>query len=598
MESQVHLPYLKELIVFLVVAAVLVPSFQRFRVSPTLGFLIIGTLIGPFGLGLFVEQVSFLKHITITEVEGVKTFAELGIIFLLFTIGLELTTSRLWSMRKLIFGLGFAQFFTCSFVFFLITYALGFSANSSILIGACIALSSTALVLQLLIEKGRFSSRVGRSSFSVLLFQDLAVVPIILLIGILGAEHQNGLGLSLITALATAVAVISCIVVFGKIILQPLFKLVTVKHAPEFFMALTLLILILSATSTAMAGLSMALGAFLAGLLLAETEFRHQIEIDIEPFKGLLMGLFFMSIGMAIDLRVVWNDVYWLIGCVVGIYVIKSLIITGLCLLFQMPRQVAIPTGLILGQVGEFAFVVTAMMSQTNLINNGVAQFIVVVASLSMIITPFVSQWAMYLMDTIPEQTNAENSLNLVENTENLSDHVIIAGFGRVGQTIAKMLNAQQTPFIAIERYGPQVMKMKEQGYPVIFGNANRKDVLMAVNADQASALVLTLDDPAASANVVQLCKKEWPDLPIFVRAYDYEHEQHLLQLGATQVVGEITESSLQLASCVLHEIGAPLEALNVIKDEMREKELSDKEEAMDEEFKAAENVKSSQTAA
>ena len=235
MESHAQLPFLREIIVFLVTAAVLVPSFQSIRVSPTLGFLIIGALIGPYGLGVFVEHFSLLQYITITEVHGVKIFAELGIIFLLFTVGLELTTSRLWSMRRLIFGLGSGQFFGCCVAFSIIAICFGFSPKAAVLIAACLALSSTAMVLQFLIEKGRLSSRVGRSSFSILLFQDLAVVPIILLVGLLGVENHKGLALSLITALATAVAVISCIVIFGKIILEPLFRLVTLKSAPEFF---------------------------------------------------------------------------------------------------------------------------------------------------------------------------------------------------------------------------------------------------------------------------------------------------------------------------------------------------------------------------
>ena len=320
----------------------------------------------------------------------------------------------------------------------------------------------------------------------------------------------------------------------------------------------------------------MALGAFLAGLLLAETEFRHQIEIDIEPFKGLLMGLFFMSIGMGIDIVAVWNDIYLLLACVVGIFIVKSIIISCLCLLFQMPRNEAITTGLILGQVGEFTFVIAAMMSQVGIIDNGTAQFIIVIASISMIITPIVSQWAVSLMDTLSDHENCETLHSYNENKDDLKDHVIIAGFGRVGQSIAHMLCAQQAQYIAVDRNGSQVIKMRNEGQPVIFGNANRVEVLRALGADKASALVLALDDPEASAHTVEISKKEWPNLPIFVRAYDYDDEKRLLKLGATQVVGEVTESSRQLANCIFHEIGAPLEALNTLKEEMLEKTKSD----------------------
>ena len=553
------------------IAAILVPFFQRFRISPTLGFLIIGTAIGPFGLGLFVQQIPLLQYMTITELEGVRAFAEFGIIFLLFTVGLELTIGRLWSMRQMVFGLGFAQFIICSAFFSAIIYALGLDVKAAILIGACIALSSTAIVIQLLVEKGRFSSRVGRTGFSILLFQDLAVVPVILLVGILGAESQGGLGLSVLTALGTAVAVIAAIIFFGQLVLRPLFRLVTFKNSPEFFMALTLLILIIASAATGTAGLSMALGAFLAGLLLAETEFRHQIEIDIVPFKGLLMGLFFMSIGMGIDLRVVWQDLNWLLLAVTGIFALKAALITGLCFLFALPRHVAIPTGLILGQVGEFAFVIMAMVLHVGIVSPEVSQFIIVVASLSMIATPFIFHFSMHLADELSPEMRSDHPYKLSDDEEELKDHVIIAGYGRVGQTIAKMLTAQQTKFVAVDRNGPEVMKMKHSGHPVIFGNSNRKEVLKALGADKASACVVTLNDPKATLQTVKVCSEEWPELPIIVRAYDPKHEEELIRYGASQVVGEVSEFSLQLAGFVMHEVGAPLEALNALKDEMRQ---------------------------
>ncbi|MGH1351742.1 MAG: cation:proton antiporter, partial [Methyloligellaceae bacterium] len=477
-ESQLHLPYLRELIVFLIAAAILVPLFQKIKISPTIGFLIIGFLIGPFGLGLWVEQIGFVKYAVISEVEGVKTFAELGVIFLLFTIGLELSLRRLWAMRFSVFGLGSAQVLICGAVITAIAFAFGNTANASILIGACLALSSTAMVVQLLIENGRFSSPVGKTGFSILLFQDLAVVPIILLVGILGAKDSGGIGASLVFAIGTAAAVVLGIFIFGQIVLRPLFRLVTFRHSPEFFMAMTLLILILSSTITAMAGLSMALGAFLAGLLLAETEFRHQIEIDIEPFKGLFMGLFFMSIGMGIDLRIVWSDLYWLAISVIGLYVIKAAIITGICLVARKPLSVALPTGMLLGQGGEFAFVVIAIAMQAGIIPPDVAQFMIITASLSLISTPFVVIGAIRLMDYFADDIRGDHPYKLTDTGEELSQHVIIAGFGRAGLAIGKMLAAQQVSYAAIDRKGPLVMKMKGQGHPVIYGDSSRKEVL------------------------------------------------------------------------------------------------------------------------
>ncbi len=600
-ESQLHLPYLRELIVFLIAAAIFVPLFQKIKVSPTIGFLIIGFLIGPFGLGLWVEQIGFVKYAVITEVEGVKTFAELGVIFLLFTIGLELSPNRLWAMRLAVFGLGSAQVLVTGGVITLIALAFGNSANASILIGACLALSSTAMVVQLLVENGRFSSPVGKTSFSILLFQDLAVVPIILLVGILGAKDSGGLGLSIAVAIGTAAAVVTCIFIFGQIVLRPLFSLVTFRHSPEFFMAMTLLILILSSTITAMAGLSMALGAFLAGLLLAETEFRHQIEIDIEPFKGLFMGLFFMSIGMGIDLRIVWSDLFWVASSVIGLYFIKALIITGICMIARKPLSVALPTGMLLGQGGEFAFVVIAISMQAGLIPSHIAQFMVITASLSMIATPFVVLGAIRLMDYFADDIRGDHPYKLTETGEELSQHVIIAGFGRSGQAIAKMLSAQQVSYAALDRKGPLVMKMKRQGHPVIYGDSSRKEVLRALDIDKAVAVVIALNDIHATENTLRICREEWPGLPVFIRAYEKEQEIALKELGATQVVSEISESSFQLAGHILHQIGAPLEALNNLKEEMQKKENSPQNDAIslpDGEKSEAKGQKGNKTAA
>ncbi len=544
-------------------------------------------------MALWSEQIGFVKYAVITEVEGVKAFAELGIIFLLFTIGLELTIHRLWAMRNMVFGLGFSQVLICGAIITVIAMSFGNSVQASILIGACLALSSTAMVIQLLIEKGRFSSPVGQTSFSILLFQDLAVIPIILLVGIFGAETSAGVGTSIVTAIATAVAAIGIIVSFGKIVLRPLFRLVTFKHSPEFFMAMTLLILILAATGTAAAGLSMALGAFLAGLLLAETEFRHQIEVDIEPFKGLFMGLFFMSIGMAIDMRTVWNELFWLCGSVLGLYAIKTAVITALCLIAKKPFKVALPVGLMLGQGGEFAFVVIAIALQASLIPADVAQFMIVTASLSMICTPFVAIAATAIMDYYSEDLRGEHPYNLSGSDEELSNHIIIAGFGRTGQSIARMLSAQQVRYLAMDRNGPLVMRKKHEGYPVIYGNSSRKEVLRALGADQASALVVTVDDQKAAEQTVRVCREEWPDLPVFVKTHDPKHEEAILTLGATRVVGEISESSLLLAGYVLHQIGTPIEALNNIKEEMQKKEQSAENE--DEKVETAENKSSEQ---
>lgn len=561
--------------IFLVAAGIVVPLFHRLRISPVLGYLIVGGIVGPYGLGLLADSVEWLRYAVITDLAGVQALAELGVIFLLFMIGLELSLDRLWAMRRLVFGLGSLQILISALVIGLIAWEFGNSPEASIVLGACLALSSTAIVMQLLIERRELASPLGRSSFSILLMQDLAVVPILFLVGVLGAKAGGNVGLALALALLKALVVIVGIYLGGRLLLRPLFRMVAQSRSTEMFMAATLLVIIVTALITGATGLSMALGAFLAGLMLAETEFRHQIEVDIEPFKGLLLGLFFMSVGMGIDYRVVADTAVWILASVVGLFVIKSVITAALCLVFGLPRHVSLETGLLLGQGGEFAFVVVGLAMSLGLVPREAGQFMLIVTGLTMIATPLIAATASRLSAHMEKAlqvtpTNDDDPGHIAE----MQGHVMLSGFGRVGCLIARILDADGIPFVALDNSAFNVAEARQMGLPVFFGDATRIDLLRRAHAQNASMLVLTMDDPKAIEQVVRAVRAEWPTLRIVARARDARHAAHLLDLGATEVIQETLESGLQLAGRVLNLAGTPEDVARRRTEAQREDEM------------------------
>jgi CPA2 family monovalent cation:H+ antiporter-2 len=569
-ETHAHIPYLRELVVFLIAAGVIVPVLHRLRISPVLGYLVIGALIGPFGLGRLAGAWPWLGHVVITDLDGVKALAELGVVFLLFMIGLELSIERLWSMRRLVFGLGSLQILASGLVIGLIAWGFGNTPRASIVLGACLALSSTAIVMQLLIEGRRIGTMVGRSSFSILLMQDLAVVPILFLVGVLGARTGGNVGLDLVLAIGKAVLVILAIYLVGRMVLRPLMRLVAQAHSPEMFMAAILLTVIGTAAITGAAGLSMALGAFLAGLLLAETEFRHEVEIDIAPFKGLMLGLFFMSVGMGIDYRMIAAEPLWIIGSVFGLYLVKSLITAGLCLAFGLPRHTALETGLLLGEGGEFAFVVVGLAMSLGLIGGDVGQFMLIVAGLSMVATPLVARFATRLANAVEKRAAAEAVPATQRQIEGIEGHVVLAGFGRVGRTLGDMLDEQSIPYLAIDGDPGTVHRAREAKKRVFYGDASRVEMLNRVRADTAAAIVVTTDAPDAIERIVHAAHSLFPDVPIYARARDTLQARRLMAAGATLAVPETVEASLQLAGRVLQGFGLPDESVNRLIEQQR----------------------------
>lgn len=557
----VAVPYVMEVVAFLVAVVVVVPLFKRIKVSPILGYLAIGAIIGPYALGV------------VHDVVGVQHVAELGVIFLLFTIGLELSFERLRAFSRMIFGLGALQVTLTGSAISLVAWFWGNSLQVAIIIGLCLALSSTAMVMQLLAERGENAAIHGRASFAILLFQDLAVVPILILLGVFGSGSEEGLWMSVGLSLGKALVVVLLIVIIGRYALRYLFRMASTTRSVDVFTAMILLSVLATSLATGVAGLSMALGAFLAGLLLAETEFRHQIESEIEPFKGLLLGLFFMSVGMNIDFSVAFSHGMWVLLSVAGLILLKGVIAAGLARLFLPTWGASLRTGIILSEAGEFAFVVIGQATLVyDILPNDVGQFMVVVAGLSMAVTPVLAWLGQKVEEACQKASDKEPAAIELDDdhAEDLHDHVIIIGFGRVGQSVASVLAAQAIPYIAFDANTALVKLMRERGEPVFYGDGSKVDVIERAGAPCASALLVTSDDTVTAEHTVKLAHTHWPDLPILVRSRDLTHSQDLIIAGATTVVPETLEASLQLSGHVLCALGLPREEANACMEVIR----------------------------
>ncbi len=554
MEDAAHhsLPFVQEALLFLAAAVIVVLLLHRVRVSPVLGYLLAGLLIGPSGLGL------------IGEVEEVRAVAELGVVFLLFVIGLELSIERLRALKRWVFGLGTAQVLVTSAVIGGVALAWGNSVEAAVVLGTCLALSSTAVVVQLLVERGEVASPTGRLAFAVLLFQDLAVVPILVLVGVLGGPAEQDVAMVLLLSLLKATVAVGVILLLGRFTLGPLLRRVAATRSTDLFTATALLIVLGTGWATNLGGLSAALGAFLAGLVLAGTEFRHQVESDIQPFKGLLLGLFFLAVGMGIDVNLIVDRIGLIALSVVGLIAIKAAIASALAIAFGAPRDVAIRSGLLLGEGGEFAFVVVGSALASGLLPAETAQFMFAVVGLSIVATPFLPALAdRIVMRLAPTATAAGDDAAPPDAHDGLSGHVIIAGFGRVGQTVARLFAEQQVPYVAVDFGADLVRAMRSRGLPVHFGDGSRPEILKQLGADQAMAVVVTLDQPAAAARTVEAVRHNWPALKVFARSRDREHAAELLAQGCVAVVPETFESSLTLAKGALEALGVPTAAVD-----------------------------------
>jgi CPA2 family monovalent cation:H+ antiporter-2 len=564
-------PWLKDLLVFLVGAGLIVPLFHRARIGAVLGFLLVGVAVGPHGLGHWVETYPWLRYLTIEHRERVEPFAELGILFLLFLIGLELSVARLWSLRRFVLGIGGVAFVLCAAAITALLALMGQGATAAVVLGLCLAMSSTAVVMPLIEEQGRTATALGQVAFSVLLFQDLMVAPVLFGAQMLGSGRGNvALGLAL--AIGQAAAAIAVIAVVGRFVLRPIFHFAAQTGSRELIMAITLLIVLAVASTTGYVGLSTALGAFLAGVLLSETEYRHQVEIDLAPFKGLLIGLFFITVGMSIDLRAVWEQVGVIVAGVAALLVIKAVILLAASRLFGVSWAVAAEVSILLAQASEFTFIVIVIGRLAGILSGEAAQIATAVVGIGMVATPLWASGGRWLGRRLQHVEHGEHMP--AAGGGEVTDHVVIGGYGRVGQTIARMLTAENVPFIALDVHGELVSEHRKRGESVYFGDAGRGEFLDRAGAAHARAFVVTVNSARAAERMVAAVRKRRPDAPVFARATDAVHAAHLLKLGAVTVVPEAVEASLQLGGRLLEQLGLPDEAVARRIAEMRQHEL------------------------
>jgi CPA2 family monovalent cation:H+ antiporter-2 len=541
-------PY-KAPLLFLGVAGVVVPLFRRLRVNPVLGFLVAGMVIGPHVLGR-LDAFSPIKAPFLSG-ESIAPIAEFGVVFLMFNIGLELSLERLLLMRRFVFGLGALQVSVCGAALFLVAKLLGLSTPASVVLGLALALSSTAVTVPVLAEKKRLNVTSGRAIFSVLLFQDLLVAPLLFVISLFGDEAETQT--NLFWTFAPALLGVALIVGAGRLLLRPLFQLVASAKSTELFMAACLLVVIGAAVAAAAAGLSMALGAFIAGLLLAETEYRRAVELAIDPFKGLLLGLFFVSVGASLDpLQVIAHPVTTL-GVALGIIAIKAPLTGGLSLLFGTNMRQARAIGLLLGPGGEFAFLLVSAAIATHILSAELGGQVEIGVTLSMALIPFFA--------TLTKPVPLPGSALTGPTPDALApaSRVIIVGYGRVGQMVCSLMRVHKIDYLCVDGDAGIAAQAHGRGEPVYWGDAMRRDFLDSCGLAQARAVVVTMHTPSAVDAVVKLARGVRDDLTIVARARDAAHARALYKLGATDAVPETMEASLQLSEAALVDIGVPM---------------------------------------
>lgn len=554
-----HAEGLRSVLIFLVAAGIIVPLLHRVRLGTVLGFLLVGLALGPYGLGLLADRFPWIKYITFEDPARAEPLAELGIVFLLFLLGMELSIPRLWQLRRYVLGVGALQVVGSILAIGTLIRWSGLPPPSGLVLGMCFALSSTAIVMQLLLDQRRAAAPVGRVALSVLLFQDLMVVPVLFTIGILEARSAGGHSfLDLIKPFGQALTAVVLIMVIGRYVVTPLMRSAARTGSRELIMAISMVIVVGISAATGASGLSVALGAFLAGLLLSDSEYRHQIEVDLDPFKGLLLGIFFVTVGMMIDLEVVWDHIVLVLLALVALIAVKSIILYAAARLFRVARPIAAEVALLLAQGGEFAFIVIGLARGKGLLPPEVATSAIAVAGLSMMVTPLLAIAARRIGDYL--EPLEHDGVTPDAETHEMRDHVIIGGFGRVGQTVARVLDSENVPWIALDTNGALVTEHRERGRMVYFGDASRREILERSGAKHARAFVVTLGDAAAVERMVQEVRKLRPKAGVLAQARDADHAARLISLGCTRAIPETIEASLQLAGRLLESLDFPEE--------------------------------------
>ncbi len=543
-------PMMSDALVILGATGIVIPLFARFRVTPIIGFILVGLLVGPYGLGRMVFEYDWLTHVTITDPARLEPFAEFGITLLLFSIGLELSFNRLWQLRRLVFGLGALELIVIGLLLASVLSMMGQYWTGALALGLALAFSSTALVLPI----SGTNTPVGRAALSMLLFEDIMIVPIIFLFGALAptasAEGWSGL----LDTLLIGGLVVAVMMVAGRFLLPRLFAQAARTKSPELFLAASLLVVIGASLATAFVGLSPIVGALIAGLLIAETEYHTEVEAIMEPFKGLALGIFLITVGMGIDLATIWENLGSIAIAVVGVLVLKAVVTGVLLRLMGARRATATETGILMASPSETTLIVMTAATSAMLIQPGTAQFWQIVTAIGLTITPLLAM----LGKRVARHVEPAPTPDALEG-DPAAPRVIIVGLGRVGRLVAQMLQRHNQPYVAIDADPDLIEDARREGYCAVFGNALREDALDRLGIGRAPAVILTMDEHILAQRMVRKLRAAYPQLPIIARARDSFHAAELYRCGASTAVPETLESSLQLSEAALVDIGVPM---------------------------------------
>ena len=541
---------LGDALVILGAAGIVIPLFARFRITPVIGFILVGVLVGPFGLGAMTAQFPWLSYVTISDPGRLDPFAEFGIVLLLFSIGLELSFQRLWQMRRTIFRIGPMELFGGGVLIALVLIALGNSVPTALALGLALALSSTALVLRI----ADTTTPVGRAALGTLLFEDIALVPIIFLLGALAPHAADAASDGVIQTLLYGGLTIVALMGFGRFLLPRLFAQAARTKSPELFLAASLLVVIVASLATGAVGLSPIMGALLAGLLIAETEYHGEVEAFTRPFKGLALGIFLLTVGMSIDLRVVAENLTAILLATLGVMVVKALVTAMALRALGLRAGTATEAGILLASPSETTLIVLTAATSAALIQPETAQFWQIVTALGLTVTPLLA----WLGRRVGREVDHGAQMRKVDD-DNGTARAIIIGCGRVGRLVADMLETHGKPYLAIDSDTDQVRMAQQNGLNAHFADAARTGTLTRLGAEHATAVILTMDEPVGAQQIVRKLRGLYPDLPIIARARDVSHAAELYRAGASHAVPETLESSLQLSEAVLVDLGVPM---------------------------------------